>query len=78
MHFGEIGFDLDRTAIAGQRSVQLAGILQQDAQVVVRNGGIRIECHCPAATGNRSFELSKLSQGVAQIAMRSSEIGFYR
>ena len=70
MRLGIVRLQFHGPAVAGNRFVQLALVLQRIAQVVVRLGIIRLQFHGPAAAGDRFVQLSLLLEGNAQVVVR--------
>ena len=62
----------------GDRQIELPGIRQRVAQVVVRHRGSRVQIQRPAEGGDRLGEIALRRKGDAQISDRINVIGLYR
>ena len=69
MRHGGVGLQLHRPAVAGDRLVEPALVLQDDAQVAVRRGIVGPQLQRPAVAGDRLVRVSLGQQGIAQVVV---------
>jgi hypothetical protein len=63
----EIGFDLERAAVAGRGRIALSKLQQRIAQIVVHFGQYRLQLQRPAVDCDRIIEAPAGSQCVGQV-----------
>ncbi len=71
----EFRFEPGRLHELGDRPLNVSGILQDQAEVVVRPRVIGLELKCRALLGECARKVAGRPQGDAQVGVRRSELG---
>ena len=73
MRLGKVRLQFQCPAVAGERFVQLALVLEHSAQVIVRFSIVRLQFQCPAVAGDRFVQLPLLLEHVPRLLCVSAQ-----